>query len=130
MSVSRQKAESQSGCFKKTKQFKSSEKRTFLTLLICTRTYVCASGGNKCSFFENLACFVFLKHRFWDSPFCLVTDEITALKSFIDSNIRHQDKFQFFTWNNFSSEVRGHSLSTYAKFSEKLTFLTPWYVHP
>ena len=25
--------------------------------------------------------------------------------------------------------VGGHPLSTYAKFSEKLTFLTPWYVH-
>ena len=25
--------------------------------------------------------------------------------------------------------IRGHSLSTYAKFSEKLTFLTPWYAH-
>ena len=24
---------------------------------------------------------------------------------------------------------RGHPLSTYAKFSEKLTFLTPWYAH-
>ena len=26
-------------------------------------------------FSENLACFVFLKHPFWDSPFCLTTDE-------------------------------------------------------
>ena len=25
-------------------------------------------------FSENLACFVFLKHPFWDSPFCLITD--------------------------------------------------------
>ena len=25
--------------------------------------------------------------------------------------------------------LRGHPLSTYAKFSEKLTFLTPWYAH-
>ena len=31
----------------------------------------------KCSFFsENLACFVFLKHPFLDSSFCLITDEL------------------------------------------------------
>ena len=27
------------------------------------------------------------------------------------------------------SEIRGHPLSTYAKFSEKLTFQSPWYAH-
>ena len=26
-------------------------------------------------------------------------------------------------------QVRGNPLSTYVKFSEKLTFLTPWYAH-
>ena len=25
-------------------------------------------------FSENLMCFVFMKHPFWDSPFCLITD--------------------------------------------------------
>ena len=34
---------------------------------------MCLSGGKKCSFSENLACFAFLKHRFWDSPFYLIT---------------------------------------------------------
>ena len=29
----------------------------------------------------------------------------------------------------FTHLVRGHLFSTYAKFSEKLTFLTPWYAH-
>ena len=33
------------------------------------RTYVCVSGGKKCSFFGKLACFVFLKLPFWDSPY-------------------------------------------------------------
>ena len=28
-------------------------------------------------FSENLACFVFLKHSFWDSPFCLITGELS-----------------------------------------------------
>ena len=57
--------ESQNGCFKKTKQGKFSEKRT------------CAYQGvrNLC-FSEKLACFVFLKHPFWDSPFCLITHDM------------------------------------------------------
>ena len=41
--------------------------------LICTRR--CAYHGvrNVC-FSKNLACFVFLEHPFWNSPFCLITD--------------------------------------------------------
>ena len=40
--------------------------------------------NKKCSrnvrFLENLTCFVFLlKHPFWDSPFCLITDELWCL---------------------------------------------------
>ena len=38
--------------------------------------YVWVSGVRNLRFSENLACFVFLKHPFWDSPFCLFTDEI------------------------------------------------------
>ena len=30
---------------------------------------------------------------------------------------------------HISNQLRGHPLSTYATFSEKLTFLTPWYAH-
>ena len=41
---------------------------------MCART--CAYQGVRIVHFsENLACFVFLKHPFWDSPFCLITDE-------------------------------------------------------
>ena len=29
-------------------------------------------------FSENLACFVFLKHPFWDSPYCLVTNKVSS----------------------------------------------------
>ena len=32
-------------------------------------------GVRNVRFSENLACFVFLKHPFWDLPFCLITDE-------------------------------------------------------
>ena len=37
-------------------------------------------------------------------------------------------KLEKFIWKViFVIRFRGHRLSTYAKFSEKLTFLTPWY---
>ena len=71
-SVIGQKDESQNGCFKKTKHAKFSEKRTFLTPWYA-----------HVRFSENLACFVFLKHPFWDSPFCLITDE-TEMASSMD----------------------------------------------
>ena len=38
-------------------------------------SYVCVSGGRNVLFSENLACFVFLEHPFWDSPVCLITDD-------------------------------------------------------
>ena len=42
-----------------------------------TRTRMCAYQEVKIvRFSENLACFVFLKHSFWDSSFCLITDEL------------------------------------------------------
>ena len=66
-SVIRQKGKSKNECFKKTKHAKFFENELFLTP--DTHTYVCVSGGKKsggkkCSFSENLACFVFLKHPF------------------------------------------------------------------
>ena len=43
--------------------------------LILART--CAyQGVRNVRFSGNLACFVFLKYPFWDSPFCLITDEL------------------------------------------------------
>ena len=41
-----------------------------------THTYLYVSGVINVRFSENLACFVFLKHPFWDSPFCLITNKI------------------------------------------------------
>ena len=74
MSVIRQKSKSQNGCFKKTKHAKFSEMNIFYPLL-CTRS--CAYQGVKdIHFLENLAWFVFLKHLFWDSPFCLITEDL------------------------------------------------------
>ena len=57
-SVIRQKGESQNGCFKQTKHAK------------------------KCSFFGKFSYFVFLKHLFWDSVFCLITDELNVHQTF------------------------------------------------
>ena len=39
--------------------------------LISTRKSA-RQGIRNVRFSENLACFVFLKHLFWDSPFCLI----------------------------------------------------------
>ena len=75
-SVIRQKGESQNECFKKTKQAKFSEKRIFLTPLICTFMY---QGVRNVRFSENLACFFLLKHPFWDLLFCLITDYILSI---------------------------------------------------
>ena len=45
-----------------------------------TSTRTCAYQGVRNVLFpENLAYFVFLKHQFWNSPFCLMTDELTDL---------------------------------------------------
>ena len=46
-------------------------------------------GVRNVRFSENLACFVFLKHPFWDSPFCLVTNKLhfKVKLSIFDSNV-------------------------------------------
>ena len=42
----------------------------------------CAYQGVRNVYFsEILACFAFLKHPFWDSPFCLITDEFDGVFS-------------------------------------------------
>ena len=44
------------------------------------RTGRCAYQGiRNVRFSRNLGCFFFLKHPFWDSPFCLITDEIIGV---------------------------------------------------
>ena len=50
-------------------------KNEHLLPLIRTRTYA-YQGIRNVRFSENLTCFVFLKHPFWDSPFCLITDKL------------------------------------------------------
>ena len=72
-SVIRQKGESQNGGNKK-----ANKKWTFVTTWYAqVRTCTCAyQGVRNVRFSENLACFTFLLPLFWDSPFCLITDEL------------------------------------------------------
>ena len=46
-------------------------------------------GVRNVRFSENLACFVFLKHPFWDLPFCLITDKLhfNVKLSIFDNNV-------------------------------------------
>ena len=47
------------------------------------RTRTCAyQGVRNVRFSENLACFVFLKHPFLDSSFCLITDDVQYTSMF------------------------------------------------
>ena len=62
--------------FQKTKHGKFSEKRTFFTPWYAHAIFVCVRTRNV-RFSENLACFVSLKHPFWDSPFYLITDDLS-----------------------------------------------------
>ena len=41
-------------------------------------THKCLSGGNKCSFFGKFGVLFFLLPPFWDSSFCLITDETAS----------------------------------------------------
>ena len=73
-SVIRQKGESQNGCFKK-KHAKFCKKTNISCPLI--RRYICAyQGVRNVRFSENLTCFIFLKHPFWNLLFCLFTNAL------------------------------------------------------
>ena len=43
--------------------------------MIHIRPFAYKGGVRNVPFLKNLACFVFLKHPLWDSPFCLITDQ-------------------------------------------------------
>ena len=78
-SVVSQKGESQNGCFKKTKHVNFYFRKTNISYLVI-RTYKCAYQEVRyVRFSENLACFLFLEHPFWDSHFCLITDDLNNL---------------------------------------------------
>ena len=78
-SLIRQKGECENGCFKKTKHAKFFKKRTFLTPWYAHVRTCAYQGVRNVRFLENLAYFIFLKHPFWDSPFCLITDQLCVI---------------------------------------------------
>ena len=68
--------------FQENKSHQKFQKMNISYTLIRTRhVHVHVKGVRNVHFSENLACFVFLKHPFWDSPFCLIADELIR-KSF------------------------------------------------
>ena len=73
--VVRQKCETQHGVNKKTKHAKFSEIENDYFLLPDTHTCT-YQGVRNVRFSENLACFDFLLPLFWDSLFCLITDDM------------------------------------------------------
>ena len=67
-------------------------------------TYVCYLGVRNVRFSENLSCYVFLKHPFWDSPFCLITNALADTFSWDwPSQGSNQDKIDHLT-----NEEQGH----------------------
>ena len=82
-------------------------------LLIRTHTGAC-QGVRNARFSENLACFVFLKRPFWDSPFYLITDELLILQCLLLKSLHslewyllyclgpHSEKKTFLWWCDFT----------------------------
>ena len=64
--------------FQEKKAREISQKTNIPSLLIGTPTY---QGVKNVFFSENLACYVFLKHPFWDPPFYFITDDINDLNA-------------------------------------------------
>ena len=63
--------------FQENKARQISQKTNISYPLIHTCAY---QGVTNVRISENLACFVFLKHPFWDLPFCLITDKLFSQK--------------------------------------------------
>ena len=76
--------------------------------LICTLT--CVSRGKKFSFFEkfDVLCFVFLRHPFWDSSFCLITD---SLKNKVNEVSRHIKEINIFLIDH-SNSIKQRNVKT------------------
>ena len=72
--VTRQKVESQNGCYKKSKHAKFSDNKENSGTRACAYQEV-----KRQKFFGKFgALFFFLQPPFWGSSFCLVTNEITV----------------------------------------------------
>ena len=61
-------------------------------------------GVRNFHFSENLTCFVFLKHLFWDSPFCLITDDLLQCLSVFCSKCTANQMTSFYMKCNFGPD--------------------------
>ena len=88
--------EPENGGNKKTKQAKFSEKRTFLSLIICTCTYAYPKVRDV-RFLENVACLVFLLPSFYDLPFCLNSDNYGSADWVLTGKLNLKEKTPLIT---------------------------------
>ena len=112
--VLKQKGESQSRCYKKTKRAKFSKKTHVSYSLIRVRNV---------RFWENLACIVFLQHPFWDSIFCPIADElhyfINFTKFVIALGMFHKWLWMFWPIIYVIIKFRSSAKSTFSVISHK-----------
>ena len=57
-------------------------------------------GVRNVRFPGDLTYFVFLKHPFWDSPFCLITDEFTSVVHFYTPGKRQKTRLRLYNFYN------------------------------
>ena len=74
LSVIRQKDESENGVSRKQSKLNFQKNEHFLPA--DKGTYVCVSGSKKCLFFGKFGVLCFLETPFWDSSFCLITNDL------------------------------------------------------
>ena len=103
LSVIRQKGQSQSGYFKKTKHAKMFRKTNISYSVLDTETYLCLSGGKNVRFLKNIVWFVYLKHPFWNSLFWFITDDMYCTNLRMKNSLGHRTRFLGICW--YSSPV-------------------------
>ena len=72
-----------------------------------------SQGVKNVRFWGNLACFFFLEHPFWDSPFCLITDSFCCSPNNYENVSRKITEF-----NKEKARCKEHNSSKSAKSSE------------
>ena len=77
--------------------------------------------GNTCAKYSSTGVFLRILQSFWGHLFYRTPPEDCFWRLWVD--------FVIIFRKSYEDIIRGHPLSTFAKFSEKLTFLIPWYAH-
>ena len=80
-------------------QFTGDKEKGRLSKRVLISTPCAYQGVKNVHFSENLACFLFLKHPFWDLPFCLINYEIDSqypnIKLFEYSFLHYMHRLSF-----------------------------------